>query len=67
MVRRGVAGDLELSIAVGFGLSHVATLAAAGHRFFVVGGPEVQLATDRSPSVISSPWGRLGYSACFWC
>jgi len=47
----GAAGDLELSVAVGFGPSHVATVAAAGHRFFVVGGREVALAAARGPSI----------------
>jgi hypothetical protein len=45
-VGRELRSDLSLSIAVGFGTAHVATLAAGGHRFFVVGGAEVQLATD---------------------
>jgi len=53
---RGAAPDLSLSIAVGFGTAHVATLAAGGHRFFVVGGAEVQLATNRGASVHPLPW-----------
>jgi len=56
--REGAVPDLSLSVAVGFGPSHVATLAAAGHRFFVVGGAEVQLATDRSICIVCGDLGQ---------
>eukprot|EP00667_Euglena_gracilis_P001076 EG_transcript_1076 len=35
--------DFWLRIAIGFGTCHVATISAAGHRFFVVSGTEVGL------------------------
>ena len=48
------ARDLQLQVGVGLGASHVTTLSAAGHRFFIVGGPEVALATEAAIAGIAS-------------
>eukprot|EP00667_Euglena_gracilis_P011145 EG_transcript_11377 len=53
----GFAGDVRLLVGIGHGPSTVATVSAAGQRFFVVGGPEIANAVDVVMQEVAVPLG----------
>eukprot|EP00667_Euglena_gracilis_P000329 EG_transcript_328 len=54
---RGLQDDLRLLIGAGHGVCTVATVSAAGQRFFVVGGPEVTNAVEVVVREVALPLG----------